>query len=112
MSCDGWPRRGPAICSHAKVTRSASRSWRKSAVGPIAALEPTDLPAILGHVERLAAGTGSDRLELEVPGVNEVAIRHLLGRGFHIDPWINLLMSNRPFGRFDRFIGFSPPIFL
>jgi len=84
----------------------------KEAVGPIAALKPTDLPAILGHVERLATATGSDRLELEVPGVNEVAIRHLLGRGFHIDPWINLLMSNRPFGRFDRFIGFSPPIFL
>ena len=84
----------------------------KEAVGPIAALEPTDLPAILGHVERLAVATGSDRLELEVPGPNEVAIRHLLGRGFHIDPWINLLMSNRPLGRFDRFIGFSPPIFL
>ena len=84
----------------------------KGAAGPIAALEPADLPAILGHVERLAAATGSDRLELEVPGVNEVAIRHLLGRGSHIDPWINLLMSNRPFGRFDRFIGFSPPIFL
>ncbi len=84
----------------------------KGAVGPIAALEPRDLPAILGHVERLAVATSSDRLELEVPGVNEVAIRHLLGRGFHIDPWINLLMSNRPFGRFDRFIGFSPPIFL
>jgi GNAT superfamily N-acetyltransferase len=82
------------------------------AVGPIAAVEPADLPAILGHVERLAAKTGSDRLELEVPGPNEVAIRHLLRRGFHIDPWINLLMSNRPFGRFDRFIGFSPPIFL
>jgi GNAT superfamily N-acetyltransferase len=84
----------------------------KSAAGPIAALEPTDLPALLGHVERLAAAAGSDRLELEVPGVNEAAIRHLLGRNFHIDPWINLLMSNWPFGRFDRFIGFSPPIFL
>ena len=84
----------------------------KGAAGPIAALEPTDLPAILGHVEALALAAGSDRLELEVPGVNEVAIRHLLGRGFHIDPWINLLMSNQPFGRFDRYIGFSPPIFL
>ena len=83
-----------------------------SGAGPIAALEPTDLPAILGHVEALAADAGTERLELEVPAVNEVAIRHLLGRGFHIDPWINLLMSNRPFGRFDRYIGFSPPIFL
>jgi GNAT superfamily N-acetyltransferase len=84
----------------------------KGAAGPIAALEPADMPWVLGHVERLTVAAGSDRLEVEVPGVNEAAIRHLLGRGFHIDPWINLLMSNRPFGRFDRFIGFSPPIFL
>ena len=69
-------------------------------------------PPILGHVEALAASAGSDPLELEVPGINVAAIRHLLGRGFHIDPWMNLLMSNRPFGQFDRFIGFSPPIFL
>jgi hypothetical protein len=47
-----------------------------------------------------------------VPSVNEVAVRHLLGRGFQIDPWINLLMSDRPFGQFDRFIGYGPPIFL
>ena len=84
----------------------------KGAAGPIAALDDADIPAILGHVEALAATAGSDPLELEVPGINATSIRHLLERGFHIDPWINLLMSNRPFGRFDRFIGFSPPIFL
>jgi GNAT superfamily N-acetyltransferase len=84
----------------------------KGGAGPIAALDDADLPAILAQVESLAVSAGSDPLELEVPGINVTAIRHLLGRGFHIDPWINLLMSNRPFGRFDRFIGFSPPIFL
>ena len=84
----------------------------KGSAGPIAALEPADFPAVLGHVERLAFSAGSDRLELEVPSINEAAMRHLLGRGFHIDPWMNMLMSNRPFGRFDRYIGFSPPIFL
>jgi hypothetical protein len=35
-------------------------------------------------------------------------MRHLLARGFQIDCWVNLLMSNRPFGQFDRFIAFSP----
>jgi GNAT superfamily N-acetyltransferase len=84
----------------------------KGAAGPIAALHDADIPAVLGHVEALAASAGSDPLELEVPGINVTAMRHLLGRGFHIDPWMNLLMSNRPFGQFDRFIGFSPPIFL
>lgn len=84
----------------------------KAGAGPIAAVEPQLMPSILGHVEAFAAAVGTDRLELEVPGVNGTAIRHLLDRGFHIDPWINILMSNRPFGQFDRYIGFNPPIFL
>lgn len=80
--------------------------------GPIAALEPSHLPDMLLHVESRAVAVGLETLELEVPAVNDVAVNHLLGRGFRIDPWINLLMSNHPFGQFDRFIGFSPPIFL
>jgi GNAT superfamily N-acetyltransferase len=80
--------------------------------GPIAALDPADLPDILLHVETRASALGVERLELEVPSPNAEAIRHLLGRGFRIDPWINYLMSSVPFGRFDRFIGFSPPLFL
>jgi hypothetical protein len=80
--------------------------------GPIAALDPADMPHILRHVETRAAALGVARLELEVPSPNAEAIRHLLGRGFRIDPWINYLMSNVPFGQFDRFIGFSPPLFL
>ena len=45
---------------------------------------------------------------MQVPGLNAAAVHRLLGRGFRIDPWINLLMSNKPFGQFDRFIAFSP----
>ena len=80
--------------------------------GPIAALDPADLPDILLHVERRAAALGLERLELQVPAPNEVATRHLLSRGFRLDPWVNLLMSNRPFGQFDRLISFGPPVFL
>jgi len=80
--------------------------------GPMAALDPADLPAILLHVEGLAHSIGIEHLELQMPGPNEVAIRHLIGRGYRFDPWINLLMSDRPFGQFDRFIPFSPPLFL
>jgi hypothetical protein len=29
-----------------------------------------------------------------------------------MDPWVNLLMSNKPFGRFDRLVSFGPPVFL
>jgi GNAT superfamily N-acetyltransferase len=80
--------------------------------GPVAAADPGDLPGILLHVEDRAAAQGLERIELQLPAPNEVATRHLLSRGFRFDPWVNVLMSNRPFGRFDRLIPFGPPIFL
>jgi GNAT superfamily N-acetyltransferase len=97
-------RRNHKIAGFAFVGRNGS--------GPIAALDPADLPPILLHVEDRAHEAGIERLDLEVPAPNEVAIRHLLGRGFRFDPWVNFLMSNRPFGKFDRLICFSPPMFL
>ena len=81
-------------------------------MGPIAALDAADQPAILLHAEAWAAASGRDRMSLEVPMVNEVAMRHLLGRGFRMDQFLTLLMSSRPFGRFDRFIGCAPPFVL
>jgi GNAT superfamily N-acetyltransferase len=80
--------------------------------GPIAALEPSDQPAILAHVEARAAALELDELSFEVPMVNAEAIRHLLDRRFRMDPFYTFLMSSRPFGRFDRYIGFSPPFVL
>jgi GNAT superfamily N-acetyltransferase len=84
----------------------------KSGAGPMAALDPADLPDILLHVEGRARALGVEKLELEVPSVNATAVRHLLGRGFRIDPFGTNFMSSRPFGQFDRFIAFSPPLFL
>jgi GNAT superfamily N-acetyltransferase len=80
--------------------------------GPIAALDEAEQPAILAHVETRAAELGIDELGLELPMVNEVAVRHLLDRGFRFDPFYTFLMSSRPFGQFDRYIGFSPPFVL
>lgn len=84
----------------------------KDGAGPVAALDPTDLPDILLHVEKRAKAVGLERLELEVPSLNAVAVRHLLGRGFRMDPFVTNLMASRPFGQFDRYISFSPPLFL
>lgn len=80
--------------------------------GPIGALDTADLPGILLHVEDRALAIGMNRLSLEVPAPNEVATRHLLSRGFRFEPFVSFLLSDRPFGQFDRFIGFSPPLFL
>ena len=81
-------------------------------VGPAAALAPSELPAILLHVEGMARSMGQQRIEISIPAPNEVAIRHLMGRGYRFDTWINFLMSDHPFGQFDRFVPFSPPMFL
>jgi len=80
--------------------------------GPIAALDPTDLVPILGHAQARARALGMDELSLDVPMPNEVAMRHLLGRGYKIDPPLTMLMSSEPFGQFDRFIPFGPSLFL
>lgn len=80
--------------------------------GPIAALDPAQQVPILAHLEARASELGLELLSLEVPMINEVAMRHLLDRGFRIDPFLTLFMSSRPFGRFDRYIGFSPPFIL
>lgn len=80
--------------------------------GPLVAVEPGDQVPMLRHLEGCAAELGLDKWGLEVPMVNEVAMRHLLGRGFRIDPFLTILMSSRPFGQFDRFIGFAPPLVL
>lgn len=81
-------------------------------IGPIAALEPDAQPGMLAHVERVAAGIGRTEIGFEVPMVNEVAMTHLLEQGFRMDSFFTFLLSSRPFGQFDRFIGFAPPFVL
>jgi hypothetical protein len=80
--------------------------------GPIVANDASAMPELLSHVEARAFALGVTRLELQLPAPNEIGVRHLLARGFHVDPWVNLLMSNRPFGQFDRVVPFGSPIFL
>lgn len=80
--------------------------------GPIAALEPADLRPILLHLEARAHACGMESISFEVPSINQVAMQHLLGRGFKVDAPLNLLMSNVPFGQFDRLIAFGPAIVL
>jgi hypothetical protein len=68
--------------------------------------------AILRHAEGRAHTLGLGEVSFEVPMHNVVAMRHLLGRGFRIQPPFTLLMSNVPFGQFDRFLPFGPSAFL
>ena len=84
----------------------------RGGIGPVGAVNPTDLPAMLDHLERQAAELGIEEISADLPGPNETGIRHLLGRGLKFDNFITLFMSSRPFGQFDRYIGFAPPFVL
>jgi GNAT superfamily N-acetyltransferase len=80
--------------------------------GPFALLDPADFPAVLAHAESLVAADGHERFSVVVPMVNESAVSYLLSRGFRLDPFFSYLMSDRPFGRFDRYIETTPTFFL
>jgi predicted acetyltransferase len=84
----------------------------RGGIGPVAADDPADVPSILDHLERRAAELGIEEITADVPGPNAAAIRHLLDRGLKFDTFITLLMASRPFGSFDRYIGFAPPFVL
>lgn len=58
--------------------------------GPVAALQPEDQVPILLHLESRAADLGVPTWSLEVPMINDVTMRHLLDRGFRIDPFLTL----------------------
>lgn len=109
----------PWLLEHREVYRyrRAGRTvgfgcFSETGQGPIVTLEPDDQPAILLHLESLAADRGMEELSFEVPSVNAVVMHHLLERRYKIDLSSNLLMSSKDFGRFDRFVAFSPAIVL
>lgn len=79
--------------------------------GPFALLDPNDFPAVLAHAESEAAANGRD-FGVEVPMVNRTAVDYLLGRGFRMDSFMAILMSDTPFGRFENYIATSPPFFM
>jgi hypothetical protein len=80
--------------------------------GPFALLEAADFPAVLAHAETHAHGLGLPDFGVEVPLINEIAVQHLLGRGYRMDGFFALFMSDKPFGRFENYIFTSPPFFL
>ena len=98
-------RRGAQIVGYAYGGRSA---------GPIAAADPADLPALLAWAESVAGERvkPGEEIGFEVPFPNRVAIAHLLGRGYRLDPFLTHFLSDGPAGSFDRYVVTSPPIFI
>lgn len=80
--------------------------------GPFAVLEPSDLPAVMLHAEGRRHELGAEETEFEVALHNEVAVNHLLGRGYRMDTFMTLVCSSEPFGRFDRYLCCGPALIL
>lgn len=91
---------------------SVGYAYLGSETGPIALLDPADFPAVLAYAEQMAAAQAAQRIGVEVPMINRHAVDYLLGRGFRLEPFMALLMSDEPFGSFDCYIGTSPPWFI
>lgn len=79
--------------------------------GPFALLDADDFPAVLAHAENEAARRGTE-FGIEVPMVNRVAVDYLLARGYQMDSFMAMFMSDEPFGRFENYIITSPPFFM
>ena len=81
-------------------------------LGPIATLDPGDIPAAIGVVETDALAASEEPLSLTVPLANTTATDYLLGRRYRLDPFTMHLLEDHPVVAADRYILTSPPFFL
>lgn len=79
--------------------------------GPFALQDNSDFPAVLAHAESVAARHGRE-FGLEVPTINRSAVDYLVKRGFELDTFVAIMMSNEPYGKFEHYILSSPPFFI
>lgn len=79
--------------------------------GPFALLDEEDSPAVLAHAESLMAERGEE-FGVETPLINRKAIEYFTWRRYRMDAFTVLFMSNKPFGRFENYLCFSPIFFM
>lgn len=72
--------------------------------GPIGALDPADIPALLANVETEAHAAGRPNIYFSTPLENTTAVAHLLARGFTLDPFVVMILADDRWLRADRWI--------
>ena len=87
-------------------------SYFGNGTGPMAVLNEDDMPALIAHAERAATAAGAGQFGMELPMINRAAVDWLLGRGYRIEPFVVLGMTDSPFGKFENYICTSPPFFM
>ncbi len=102
----GWVyRRDEAVVGYAY--HPIESAWG----GPYAALEATDLPALLADGESHAAEQGHPTVTFDLALTARTALEYLLARGFRVDPFVMLYFSDGPIDGLDRYVLTSPPFF-
>ncbi|MBM3520508.1 MAG: hypothetical protein FJX63_07040 [Alphaproteobacteria bacterium] len=66
------------------------------------------MPALLDHVTSEAAKAGEQEFSFQVPFINRIAVRHLLGRGGKIEPFYVEILASGDAMRLDRWIHTTP----
>jgi hypothetical protein len=79
--------------------------------GPFAVLDERDLAAAIGHGEADAIRAGTE-FGVEVPLVNRGALEYVVRQGYQMSAFVTVMMSDAPFGNFDRYLCTSPQFFL
>ena len=82
-------------------------AWASGRVGPLAAIDGGQVRAVMDGALALAAGGGAPQIFTVVPGANVTAVALALERGLRLTfPYV--LMSEKPFGHWDRYLCHSP----
>jgi GNAT superfamily N-acetyltransferase len=92
--------------------RLAGYGYFGKCMGPIALFDEADFPAVLARAETEAADRGEDEFGMYLPLINRAAVDYLLGRGFRMEEFTVLFMSDEPFGRFENYVITCPPFFI
>lgn len=79
--------------------------------GPMAALDPRDVPALIDQVTSEAARLGNGEFSVLTPFTNHQAVSHLLARGAKIDPFYVKVLSSGSM-KLDRWIHTGPMFIL
>jgi len=72
-------------------------------IGPLAARTRRAQLQLLRLAGEAQLEAGAESVRVHVPGVNGTVLKALMERRFQIDH-VNLVMTSRPFGRFDRYL--------
>jgi GNAT superfamily N-acetyltransferase len=88
----------------------AGADGRTPPAGPMAALDPGDVPALIDHV--MAEAPRGAEFTITLPLVNRRAMAHAMARGGRIDPFYLVVLARGSDMRLDRFVHTSPSFVL